>query len=61
MMKYEDFEEMVISLLTRGNSRFKHGSVIVHSIFGLFHIVVECSPSIRDPRRMLVLPNQLLC
>ena len=27
----------------------------------LFHIVVECSPSIHDPGKMLVLPNQLLC
>ena len=34
MKKYEDFEGMVIcSLLSRGTSRFKHGSVIVHSIF----------------------------
>ena len=34
--KYEDFEGMVISLLPRGNSRFKHGSVIVHNIFTYF-------------------------
>ena len=33
MKKYEDFEGMVISLLPRGNSRFEHGSVLVHSIF----------------------------
>ena len=33
MKKYEDFEEMAISLLPCGNSRFEHGSVIVHNIF----------------------------
>ena len=33
MKKYEDFEERVIFYSTRGNSRFEHGSVIVHSIF----------------------------
>ena len=27
----------------------------------LFRIVFECSSSIHDPRKMLVLPNQLLC
>ena len=27
----------------------------------LFHIVFECSPSIHDPRKTLVLPNRLLC
>ena len=27
----------------------------------LFHIVVECSPSIHDQGKMLVLPNRLLC
>ena len=33
MKKYEDFEGMVVSLLSPRNSRFKHGSVIVHNIF----------------------------
>ena len=36
MKKYEDFEGMVISLLSPRNSRFEHGSVIVHSIFAYF-------------------------
>ena len=27
----------------------------------LFHIICECIPSIHDPGKMLVLPNQLLC
>ena len=35
--KYEDFEGMVISLLPRGNSRFEHGSVIVHNFFLIWH------------------------
>ena len=36
MRKYEDFEGMVIYPLTRRNSRFEHGSVIVHNIFAYF-------------------------
>ena len=37
MKKYEDFEGMVISLLLSwGNSRFEHGSVIVLNIFAYF-------------------------
>ena len=33
MKKYEDFEGMeVFFWITRGNSRFKHGSAIVHNI-----------------------------
>ena len=37
MKKYEDFERMVISLRSRGNSQFEHGSVIVHNIFSYSH------------------------
>ena len=44
----------------RGNSRFKHGSVIVHNIFVYFDIVFECTPGIQDQGKMLVLPNRLL-
>ena len=33
MKKYEDFEGMAVFLSSRGNSRFEHGSVIVHNIF----------------------------
>ena len=43
MKKYEDFEGMVISLLTRGNSRFEHGSVIVHSIFVYFTLSLSAA------------------
>ena len=43
MKKYENFEGMVISLLTRGNSRFKHGSVIVHNIFAYFPLSLSAS------------------
>ena len=46
---------------TRGNSRFKHGSVNCPQYLCLFHINFECSPSIHDPIKMLVLPNRLLC
>ena len=31
--RYSDFPNMVIFRCSRGNSGFKHGSVIVHSIF----------------------------
>ena len=41
--KYEDFEGMVISLLSRGNSRFEQGSVIVHSIFAYFTLSLSAA------------------
>ena len=41
----------------RGHSRFKYGSVIVQYIC-LFHIVLECTRSIHDQGKMLVLPNR---
>ena len=43
MKKYEDFEGMAISLPPRGNSRFKHGSVIVHNIFGFLALTLSAS------------------
>ena len=43
MKKYEYFEGMVISLIPRGNSRFKHGSVIVHNIFAYFALSLSAS------------------
>ena len=52
---------MVISLVTRENSRFEHGSVIVHSIFAYLALLLSASPSTHDPGKMLVLPNRLLC
>ena len=41
MKKYEYFERMVISLLR--NSRFKHGSVIVHNMFAYFALTLSAS------------------
>ena len=44
MKKYEDFEGMVISLLLlRRNSRFEHGSVIVHNIFAYFTLSLSAA------------------
>ena len=43
MKKYEDFEGMVISLLSLRNSRFKHGSVIVHNIFAYLALSLSAS------------------
>ena len=60
MKKNEDFEGLVISLHSRGNSRFEHGSVIVHSIFACFTLSLSTSQIIHDQGKMLVLPNQLL-
>ena len=45
----------------RGNSRFKHGSVIVHNISAYFTLSLSAAPSIHDQGKMLVLPNRLLC
>ena len=43
MKKYEDFPSMVIFQLLRGNSRFKHGSVIVNNIFAYFTLSLSAS------------------
>ena len=43
MKKYEYFERMVIFLIPRGNSRFKHGSVIVHNIFAYFALSLSAA------------------
>ena len=50
----------MVSASSRWNSRFKHGSAIVHSVFAYFTLSLSGSPSIHDPGKMLVLPNQLL-
>ena len=60
MKKYDDFEGMVISLLTPRNFAIRTWFCNCPQHLCLFRIVVECSPSIHDPRKMLVLPNQLL-
>ena len=46
---------------SRGNSQFKHGSVVCPQYLCSFGIVVECIPSVHDQGKILVLPNQLLC
>ena len=43
MKKYEDFEGMVFLYSPRGNSRFEHGSVIVHSIFAYFTLPLSAA------------------
>ena len=58
--KYEDFEGMVISLLTPQKFAIQTWFCNCPQYFCLFRIVVECSPSTRDPGKMLVLPNRLL-
>ena len=61
MKKYEDVEGMVISLLTPRKFSIQTWFCNCPQYFCLFYIVVECSPSIHDPGKMLVLPNRLLC
>ena len=60
MKKYEDFEGMVISLLSQRKIAIQTWFCNCPQYLCLFGIVVECNPSIHDPRKMLVLPNQLL-
>ena len=60
MKKYEDFEGMVISLLPPLKFAIRTWFSNCPQYLCLFRIVVECSPSIHDPRKMLVLPNRLL-
>ena len=59
MKKYKYFERMVISLSPR-NSRFKHGSVIVHNIFAYFALSLSASQIYMIKERCWFLPNQLL-
>ena len=61
MKKYVDFEGMVISLLSPQKFAKQKWFWNCQQKLCLFRIVVEWSPSIHDPRMMLVLPNRLLC
>ena len=45
---------------SRGNSGFKHGSVIIYNIFAYFTLSLNTSQGIHDEGKMLVLPNRLL-
>ena len=51
---------MVISLLSPQKFAIQTWLCNCPQYFCLFHIVFECSPSIHDPGKMLVLPNRLL-
>ena len=51
---------MVISLLTPRKFAIQTWFCNCPQYLCWLHIVVECSPSIHDPGKMLVLPNQLL-
>ena len=61
MKKYEDFEGMAVSPLTLLKFAIRTWFCNCPKYLCLFRIVFECSPSIHDPRNMLVLPNRLLC
>ena len=61
MKKYEDFEGMVISLIPPQKFAIQTWFCNCPQYLGLLRIDVECSPSIHDPRKMLLLPNRLLC
>ena len=60
MKKYEDFEGMVISLLSPRKFAIRTWFCNCPQSLCLFGIVFGCSPSLRDPGKMLVLPNRLL-
>ena len=60
MSKYKHFQGMVISLLTHRKFAIRTWFCNSPQYLCWFCIVVECSPSFHDPRKMLVLPNQLL-
>ena len=51
MKKYEDFERMVVSLLLPLKFAIRTWFCICPQYLCLFRIVVECSPSIHDPRK----------
>ena len=61
MKKYEDFEGMVISLITPQKFAIRTWFCNCLQYLCLFHIVIEYIPSFHDQGKMLVLPNRLLC
>ena len=58
--KYEDFEGMITSLLLPQKFAIRTWFCNCLQYFGLLRIDVECSPSIHDPGKIMVLPKQLL-
>ena len=61
MKKYEDFQSMKLFCSTRWNSRFKHGSVIVHNIFSYFTLSLSASQVYMIKERCWFSPSRLLC
>ena len=61
MKKYEYFEGMVISLIHPQKFAIQTWFCNCPQYLCLFRFFFECIPSIHDPGKMLVLPNQLLC
>ena len=61
MKKYEDFEELVISVISPQKFAIQTWFCNCPQYLCLFGSVVECSPIIHDPGKMLVLPHRLLC
>ena len=59
-MKYEDFEGMAVSLFPPRKFAIRTWFCNCPQYLCLFGIFVECIPSTHDPRKMLVLPSQLL-
>ena len=59
--RYSDFASMVIFRLLLWKFWIQTWFCNCQQYLCLFHIVFECSPSIHDQRRMLVLSYQLLC
>ena len=61
MKKFEDFEGMEVFLFTPLKFAIRTWFCNCPQYLCLCCTVVECTPSIHDPGKMLVLPNRLLC
>ena len=59
--RYADFPSMVIFQLLLRKFWIQTWFCNSPQYLCCFHIVFECSPSINDQQKMLVLPNRLLC
>ena len=60
-MKYENSQSMVVLQLLPRKFAIRTWFCNGPQYLCLFHMVFECITSIHDQRKMLVLPNQLLC
>ena len=61
MKKYEYFEGMEVFPLHPRKFATRTWFCNCSQYLCLFRIVVECIPNLHDPKKMLVLPNRLLC